>query len=226
MGESSLTTGPNPEPNRARQTLWFLLRRGKWVLLIAILCPLFLSLYALYVYKRNNFHILSPGKAYRSAQLNKKALKDCIHEFGIKTILNLRESVTNADWYQEEKMVAADHGVQHLDFNLSEYDEVSVEDLEKIAALLRDAPKPILIHCAAGADRTGLVSALYRYKLEGLAPEKSFGELSMWYGHVPLLRNRVLAMDTSFWRYVSHDLKKASELASKEIAVSVLPAAK
>jgi len=219
-------TGPNPKPNRTRQTLWFALRHGKWVLFIAFLCPLFLGLYALYVYKRNNFHILSPGKAYRSAQLDKKALKDCIHEFGIKTILNLRESGTNANWYQEEKMVAADHGVQHLDFNLSEYDEVSVEDLDKIAVLLRDAPKPILIHCAAGADRTGLVSALYRYKLDGLAPEKSFGELSRWNGHVPLLRNRVLAMDNSFWRYVSNDLKKASELASKQIVVSVLPSAK
>jgi protein tyrosine/serine phosphatase len=168
---------------------------------------------------------LTPGKAYRSAQLNKTALKECIREFGIKTILNLRESVKQADWYQDEKAVAAEQGVKHLDFNLSEYDEVSVEDLDKIAALLRDAPKPVLIHCASGADRTGLVSALYRYKLEGLAPEKSFSELSMWYGHVPLLRNRVLAMDNSFWRYVTNDLAKAA-LSGKEIAVSVLPSSK
>ncbi|HUR44810.1 MAG TPA: dual specificity protein phosphatase family protein [Candidatus Saccharimonadales bacterium] len=205
-----------------RRVLWLVLRHGKWVLLATILCPLFLGFYALYIYKKNNFHILTPGKAYRSAQLDKQALKDCIRDFGIKTILNLRESAKDAGWYTDEKSVAAEHGVNHIDVNLSEYDEVPVEELDKIATLLRDAPKPVLIHCAAGADRTGLVSALYRYKLEGLAPEKSFAELSMWYGHVPLLRNKVLAMDNSFWRYVTNDLKKAP-LVGATIATSVLP---
>jgi protein tyrosine phosphatase (PTP) superfamily phosphohydrolase (DUF442 family) len=225
MGEALSKLANGPENNRGRTTLWVALRHGKWVLLLAILCPLVLGIYALYVYKKNNFHVLIPGKAYRSAQLNKQALKDCIREFGIKTILNLRESIQNAEWYNDEKSVAAEHGIKHFDVSLSEYDEVSVEQLDKIAALLRDAPKPVLIHCAAGADRTGLVSALYKYKLEGIEPQKSFGELSMWYGHVPLLRNRVLAMDNSFWRYVTNDLTKAA-LASKEIAVSVLPSSK
>ena len=204
---------------------WTVLRHSKWALLATILCPLFLGFYALYIYKKNNFHILTPGKAYRSAQLNKQALQQCIKDFGIKTILNLRESVQDAGWYKDEKSVAAEHGVKHIDVNLSEYDEVSVEELDKIATLLRDAPKPVLIHCAAGADRTGLVSALYRYKLEGLAPEKSFAELSMWYGHVPLLRSRVLAMDNSFWRYVTNDLKKAP-LVGATIATTVLPSSK
>src|SRR4051812_7137962 len=111
MGEIVAKTSEN---NGRRKTLWLVLRHGKWVLLAAILCPLVLGIYALYVYKKNNFHILSPGKAYRSAQLNKQALKECIREFGIKTILNLRESVKTANWYTDEKSVAAEHGVNHL----------------------------------------------------------------------------------------------------------------
>jgi protein tyrosine phosphatase (PTP) superfamily phosphohydrolase (DUF442 family) len=185
-----------------------ILRQGKWVLLAAILCPVILGVYAFYVYKKNNFHVLSSGKAYRSAQLTKASLAEKIRELGIKTILNLRESDTKADWYRDEKATAASHGVQHFDFPLSEYDSVDADTLEKIAEVLRDAPKPVLIHCAAGADRTGLVSALYRLKVEGADPETSFKELSMWYGHVPLLRSRVIAMDNSFWNYVSNDFRQ------------------
>jgi protein tyrosine/serine phosphatase len=173
-----------------------------------LLCPLFLGLYALYIYKKNNFHILSHGQAYRSAQLDRQALKDCIQQFGIKTILNLRDDVSAA-WHKEEKATAAEHGIQHLDFSFSEYNDVSVEELEKVVTMLRDAPKPVLIHCAAGADRTGLISALYKLTVEGTAPDISSKELSMWYGHVPLLRSRVIAMDNSFWRYVSNNLQQA-----------------
>jgi protein tyrosine/serine phosphatase len=174
-----------------------------------------LGLYAFYVYKKNNFHVLASGKAYRSAQLNRASLGEKIRELGIKTILNLREADVSAQWYKDEKDVAAKNGVQHFDFPLSEYDPVDAGTLEKIAGVLRDAPKPVLIHCAAGADRTGLISALYRLKVEGADPETSFKELSMWYGHVPLLRGRVIAMDNSFWNYVSNDFR---QLEAKKLA--------
>lgn len=197
----------NVKPGTSLAKRWDILRHTKWFALLVILCPVFLGFYALYIYKKNNFHILSHGKAYRSAQLDKQALKEAIQQFGIKTILNLRDDISDA-WHKEEKSTAAEHGVQHLDFSFSEYKDVSVEDLEKVVSMLKDAPKPILIHCAAGADRTGLVSALYKLKVEGADPEASFKELSMWYGHVPLLRNKVIAMDNSYWRYVSNDLRQ------------------
>ena len=38
--------------------------------------------------------------------------------------------------------------------------------MEAILATLDHAPKPVLIHCKNGADRTGLVGALYLYGLE------------------------------------------------------------
>ena len=207
METNCLEVKTNDTTKSLPRSRWAWLRHAKWVLILALLCPVVLGLYALWMYKKNNFHILSPGQAYRSAQLDKAALKEAIQQFGIKTILNLRDDVSTA-WHKEEKATAAEHGVQHLDFSISEYKDVSVEELEKVVAMLKDAPKPILIHCAAGADRTGLVSALYKLKVEGLHPEVGFKELSMWYGHVPLLRSRVIAMDNSYWNYVSNDLRQ------------------
>jgi protein tyrosine/serine phosphatase len=85
--------------------------------------------------------------------------------------------------------------------------------------LLQQAPKPILIHCLGGADRSGLVSALYRFAIEGQKPDAADKELSIWYGHVPLIRPKVTAMDDSFWRYVSNRTVHAElNLQSKTIS--------
>lgn len=59
----------------------------------------------------------------------------------------------------------------------------------RVAALeqvMRDAPKPLLIHCKAGADRTGLASALYLGALEHQTRETAGWQLSILYGHIAI----------------------------------------
>jgi len=51
---------------------------------------------------------------------------------------------------------------------------------------MRDAPKPLLIHCKAGADRTGLASALYLGALEHQTRETAGWQLSILYGHIAI----------------------------------------
>lgn len=159
--------------------------------------------YGLHVYRSGNFHTVTSGLAYRSAQLSAEDLEARIKEHGIKTILNLREYNSTMGWYRQEKAVASMYDVEHHDFVLSEYVELSPQVLDRLSALLEACPKPILIHCAGGADRTALVSALFRYQLERVAAQACEGEFSARYGHVPLLRPRVKAMEDSFWRYVA-----------------------
>src|SRR5947209_4291769 len=71
-----------------------------------------------------------------------------------------------------------------------------------ILDIVRGAPKPLLIHCKSGADRTGLVAALYRYAEGGASAAEADRELSLAYGHFPYLTSRSGAMDDSFWAYV------------------------
>jgi hypothetical protein len=83
--------------------------------------------------------------------------------------------------------------------------DVKDEDMEKVLAMIGDAPKPILIHCKSGADRTGLVAALYLYSVEGKSSDLAGRELSVFCGHIPYLYFRdTIAMDRSFMRYVEH----------------------
>jgi hypothetical protein len=69
--------------------------------------------------------------------------------------------------------------------------------------LIRKSPKPILVHCNGGADRTGLISALYLYNLEDKTARSASWQLGPFYGHVPYLHWRYsIAMDRCFWKYV------------------------
>ncbi|KAA0682693.1 hypothetical protein DTW90_36745 [Neorhizobium sp. P12A] len=44
---------------------------------------------------------------------------------------------------------------------------LSPERAGRIIALMAVAPKPILIHCQSGSDRTGLIAALYMKEVAG-----------------------------------------------------------
>jgi len=67
-------------------------------------------------------------------------------------------------------------GVEYFPYNLSDRQEVTDEQMEQILATIRRAPKPLLIHCKAGADRTGLVAALYHYGIEGQSAAVADGD--------------------------------------------------
>jgi protein tyrosine/serine phosphatase len=64
---------------------------------------------------------------------------------------------------------------------------------------MRDAPKPILIHCRSGADRTGLASALYLAAIAKTNEKTAEGQMSIFYGHLGLpIMSRAFAMDRTF----------------------------
>ena len=175
--------------------------------------------FALVLVARHNFHVVSEGRVYRSAQMDAKSLARAIQEHGIKTVINLRGGNEGSDWYRAEVETTRELGAQHFDFNLSASREVSNEEMEKIVATMGSAPKPILVHCKSGSDRAGLVSALYLYGLEGKSAETADGELTVFCGHVPHLFWRgTIAMDHSFWNYVSNHVQQASSDGAANLA--------
>jgi protein tyrosine/serine phosphatase len=178
------------------------LRRGLFAAL-AVLLAVF-SGYAGYTIYHANFHSIVIGEAYRSGQMTTEQLTHVIQNHRIKSVLNLRGENETSDWHQTEISTAAKLGVVHYDRSLGSGTQLTQEQMDDLVTLLRRAPKPVLIHCLGGADRSGLVSALYRFAIEGQAPDEADRELSIWYGHVPLIRPEVAAMDRSFWRYVSN----------------------
>ncbi|MGV0817177.1 dual specificity protein phosphatase family protein [Martelella sp. AMO21009] len=156
-----------------------------------------------------NFHEVKAGEFYRSAQPSASALADYIDRHGIRTVINLRGASPGRSWYDDEIRVSAQKGVEHIDFPMSDRTILSPERSMELLALMRDAPKPILIHCKAGADRTGLASVIYLQQLGGVDEETAEWQLSPLYGHVALPGIGPYAMDTSW-----EDLEKVFGLDS------------
>ena len=159
--------------------------------------------WAAYLRLSGNIHQIGASEAYRSAQLSPSAFESIIHDHSIKTVINLRGPQQNAAWYDAERATTQRLGVTYIDLPLSANEEPDDAKLDLLIATMRDAQRPLLIHCEGGADRSGLASALYRRFVEGVTYEKAAEELSFRYGHFPWLTSRTGAMDRAFARRAS-----------------------
>jgi protein tyrosine/serine phosphatase len=145
-----------------------------------------------------NFHPVIAGELYRSSQPSGAMIAELQKQYGIKTIINLRGDNTGHHWYDREITEAKHLDINHIDFRMSSNRELTEAQATELVEIMRDAPKPILIHCQAGADRTGLASALYLAAIAKTSQATAQGQMSILYGHISLSFMRAYAMDRTF----------------------------
>lgn len=152
-------------------------------------------------YADGNFHEVVPGELYRSGQPNAAQIRDDVTRYGIRSIVNLRGANPKSAWYRDEIAEAKTMGIVHVDFAMSASKEASVDQVDRLEQILRDVPKPVLIHCQAGSDRTGLAAAVYMHRIHGLDIETAENQISLYYGHigVPYI-SRAYPMDQTWER--------------------------
>ncbi len=146
----------------------------------------------------NNFHVLVEGKGYRSAQPSGAEIRRYFAQYRIATILNLRGASPGSGWYDEEVRTARELGLYHEDFAMSGRQQLAPYQILQLVRLMENAPKPLLIHCEAGADRTGLASALFMVEVAGRSEKEAESELSLRYGHYALPVIGTWEMDLSW----------------------------
>lgn len=121
---------------------------------------------------------------------------------GVRSILNLRR------WNSDPR--ALEQAGFTLLVQRMEADDLTLDDLVAALRQIRAAPKPVLLHCWHGSDRTGSVVAAYRIVFQDWAPAEALDELrhggfgyhEKWFPNIirlfetldaPELRRRVLA---------------------------------
>jgi protein tyrosine/serine phosphatase len=180
---------------------------SKKSLLIAIALLICTALWLLYdrFIEDGNFTIVGENEIYRSATLSHHEWKEIRREHPpFKSVINLRgERDRQMDWYKREIDLSHKSGINFFNFPLSAGQPPSLTDMEALIELMRSAPKPLLIHCKQGADRTGLALALYNYAIKGEPAEHAAKQLSLFWGHFPWLTSRTGAMDKAFSAYVT-----------------------
>jgi protein tyrosine/serine phosphatase len=171
-------------------------RRVKLFITTITLLLLLSASYFVYIKEQVNFHAITEGEAYRSAQMDRDELEYYIKKYNIKSILNLRGENPDASWYREELEVSAKQNVKHYDIALSASREPTGKDVQRLMEIFKSAPRPILIHCKGGADRSGLVAAMWKVIVDKRLKSEEGKQLSILYGHNPI--GKTSAMDRFF----------------------------
>jgi protein tyrosine/serine phosphatase len=156
-----------------------------------------------------NFQPITKGEAYRSGQINKDKLEQYLKEYRIKSVLNLRGENSGADWYEDEIAVCSRLSVRHYDLAMNSTGKPTPDVVGKLMAIFREAPRPVLIHCRSGSDRSGLVAALWKVVVDGEPKSIAEKQLSILYGHFPVGQTAVL---DDFFK----DWKPAAPLSAAE----------
>jgi uncharacterized protein (TIGR01244 family) len=119
-----------------------------------------------------NFHQVNEN-LYRGAQPHRGGLKK-LSELGIKTIINLRGE---SDDTRKEQAEAEASGMRYFNIPMSGLGRPTDEQVERALAII-DAREnwPVFVHCQRGADRTGVIIAVYRILRNQWTAEQAIDE--------------------------------------------------
>jgi undecaprenyl-diphosphatase len=156
--------------------------------------------FILYFEEQGNFHTITPGEAYRSAQLDRDELQYYIKKYNIKSILSLRDDNLIEDWYKEEIETCKDNNVAFYSVGLSAEYEPSEGDIRKITEFFSSMPRPVLIHCKLGADRSGLIAAMWKVIVDKEPKSEARKQLSPIFFHLPIGRTACLDRFFKKWQ--------------------------
>ncbi|WP_343115989.1 fused DSP-PTPase phosphatase/NAD kinase-like protein [Ostreiculturibacter nitratireducens] len=137
-----------------------------------------------------NFAMVAPG-VFRSNQPSPARLRR-YRDMGIRTIVSLRGE------YGGSPMLFETEACDELGLKL-----VSIrgfwarkpptrEAITEFEKVMREAEKPVLLHCKSGSDRAGVASAIYLMLFEGRPVEEAARQLSWRFIHLKRTRTGVL----------------------------------
>ena len=148
----------------------------------------------------HNLHQID-DQMWRSNQPTPKRLAQA-KELGIKTIINLRGPRNDGGWRLEAE--ACDKlGLNLVDFTARSRAAPDKKMLHDTKALFEAVEGPSLLHCKSGADRAGIMSALYLLMHKGRPAAEALEQLSWRYLHVKQAKTGLL--DTFIKAYIPYE---------------------
>jgi protein tyrosine phosphatase (PTP) superfamily phosphohydrolase (DUF442 family) len=107
---------------------------------------------------------------YRGAQPSAEGMRS-LERMGVRTVVNLRATHSDRD-----ELRGTELGYEHIRF---EPWHPEWEDVEAFLRVVADpARHPVFVHCQHGADRTGMMVAIYRVAVQGWTPDEAAAEMT------------------------------------------------
>ena len=112
-------------------------------------------------------------------------------QMGIRNIVNLRGPRTVGTWQLEAQACEAHH-IRLYDFTARSRAAPDKQMLHDARDLFASLKGPSLMHCKSGADRAGLMSALYMMMVKKQKTAEALAQLSFKYLHVKQAKTGLL----------------------------------
>ncbi len=135
-----------------------------------------------------NLHRID-ASLYRSQQPTETGLRNAREQLGIRTVINLRT-------FHSEAKAAARAGLLTETLSVKTW-HIEDEDVVRVLQILRQRQNgPFLLHCRHGADRTGVMAAMYRIVEQGWTKEQALDEMVHGgYGFHPFWSNIIAYLE-------------------------------
>ena len=161
---------------------------GKLRKTIVALCALITSLYILIEEVRprvfpKRFGEVAENEIFRSGRIHEDIYSSVLKDNEIDVIISFTERKPNHNWQLHEIEIAKDLDIPIYRFPLKGDGTGNPAEYQKALVKLKqeeNAGKKILLHCAAGTNRTGGAVFLYRTIFEEIADNKAISEMKLY----------------------------------------------
>jgi protein tyrosine/serine phosphatase len=140
-----------------------------------------------------NFCVVTPGLLWRSEAPTRSDAQWLV-DHGVGTVVSLELDVRHSF-----ETAHVDPGLVHsvTYFRVRDFAATQVlthrhldEHVAEVLAIIQEAPKPVLISCRAGVDRTGVIAAAYRVLVDGMSQRDAIHEMDGFHSPWDPLNNR------------------------------------
>lgn len=158
----------------------------KIIIIIAIVAGVIYGLKKTrYQFIARNFGVVETGQIYRSGRLTPRMLRKVIAENNIRTILDLGAYHLDSQGEINEQAISDELGVTRVRFDLKGDGTGNPNYYVQALRMMQDeSTYPLLVHCAAGAQRASGVVLLFRHIVQGVDIADAYPE-TFDYKHKP-----------------------------------------
>jgi hypothetical protein len=176
--DTTLADPPKPQKNSRRRRQALLAIAGTALIAATGVAAWSFGVRDKFVPKR--FGVVIPDKIYRSGQISEGLIGGVIDRYHIGTIVDLNGFDPKDRDQLAELAISRKKGVQHHRFPLKGNGTGPIERYADAVATIVDSEregKPVLVHCYAGAQRTGGCVSFYRLLVRHDPPESVYQDL-------------------------------------------------
>lgn len=130
-----------------------------------------------------NFHQVNPN-LFRGGRPRAEGVRR-LARMGVRTVVNLERELFEEEpgEVKKEREWVQRAGMKFIHVPMRPFIAPSRQRIEQVLTLITDpANQPVFVHCDRGSDRTGIVIAAYRIRVEGWSVPRAYAEM-VRYGH-------------------------------------------